>query len=235
MKLQYRPEIDGLRAIAIISVVLYHAQIDFFGKDYFVGGYIGVDIFFVISGYLISRIILSEIRLNTSFNFLNFYERRARRILPILIIVALVSLIYAINFSSPSKLIELSQSIIASFGFFSNFYFYLTTSDYGAQSSLLMPFLHTWSLSIEEQFYLIFPFIILLSLRYAPSKLLSILSVIVLLSILIAQLVESKKANLNFFFPLSRFWELFIGSILAYIELYKKKHINFFIKTYFPF
>ena len=83
-KLSYRPEIDGLRAIAVVSVILYHAQIVLFGRDWFEGGFVGVDIFFVISGYLITRIILSELELKDSFSYINFYERRARRILPML-------------------------------------------------------------------------------------------------------------------------------------------------------
>lgn len=144
-KLPYRAEIDGLRAIAVVSVILYHAQMVFFGKDWFDGGFIGVDIFFVISGYLITRIILSEFQTKGSFSFSNFYERRARRILPMLFVVIIVSIPYAWLKLFPSDLVEYAKSILASLFFGSNFFFYFSTTEYGADSALLKPFLHTWS------------------------------------------------------------------------------------------
>ena len=112
-KLSYRAEIDGLRAIAIISVILYHAKMVLFGMDWFEGGFIGVDIFFVISGYLITRIILSELQTKGSFSFLNFYERRARRILPMLLVVIFVSIPYAWQRLLPSDFVEYAESIVA--------------------------------------------------------------------------------------------------------------------------
>ena len=107
-KLSYRAEIDGLRAIAVVSVILYHAKIVLFGRDWFEGGFIGVDIFFVISGYLITRIILSELQSKGSFSFLNFYERRSRRILPMLIVVVLITFLYGFFTLLPSEMRELS-------------------------------------------------------------------------------------------------------------------------------
>ena len=153
-KLAYRAEIDGLRALAVVSVIFYHAQMVVFDRDWFQGGYLGVDIFFVISGYLITRIILAELYEKKSFNFLNFYERRARRILPMLIVVIIASGLFAWVLLSPTDLVELSKSALTSLLFISNYFFYLNTTEYGADSSLLKPLLHTWSLSIEEQFYL---------------------------------------------------------------------------------
>ena len=117
LRLSYRPEIDGLRAIAVICVILYHAQFVLFGQKIFEGGYIGVDIFFVISGYLITRIILSEIHTSGSFNFLHFYERRARRILPMLFLVILASVPFAWSQMLPNDFLEYSQSILASIFF----------------------------------------------------------------------------------------------------------------------
>ena len=154
MKLNYRPEIDGLRAIAVISVIIYHAKITFLGKNLFQGGYIGVDIFFVISGYLISLIIFSEINKNC-FSLKNFYERRARRIFPVLLFVILscLPLGYFI-FLLPNDLIKFSNSLISTLFFYSNFYFFNIGQEYGATDSLLIPFLHSWSLSVEEQFYI---------------------------------------------------------------------------------
>ena len=150
VKLTYRSEIDGLRAIAVVSVILYHAQITVFGHQPFKGGFIGVDIFFVISGYLITSIILKELFNSGSFSFKYFYERRIRRIIPALVFVMLVSLPFAWMYLLPSSFIDFSKSILYSLGFTSNFYFHYTGQEYGAESGLYKPFLHTWSLSVEE-------------------------------------------------------------------------------------
>ena len=124
MKLTYRPEIDGLRAIAVSAVIFYHAQITVFGSLPFKGGFIGVDIFFVISGYLITSIILKELISTGSFSFKNFYERRIRRILPALIFVMIFSLPLAWLYLLPSSFVDFSKSILYSLGFSSNFYFH---------------------------------------------------------------------------------------------------------------
>ena len=121
MKITYRPEIDGLRAIAVGAVILYHAQINIFGHQLFKGGFIGVDIFFVISGYLITSIIFKELVTTGSFSFKHFYERRIRRILPALLFVMLVSLPFAWIYLLPSSFIDFSKSILYSLGFSSNF------------------------------------------------------------------------------------------------------------------
>ena len=166
MKIQYRPEIDGLRAIAVVSVILYHAQINLFGKQVFNGGFIGVDIFFVISGYLISSIILKELILTGAFSFKYFYERRIRRILPALSFVMLASFPIAWLYLPPSRLIEFSTSILYSLGFSSNFYFYFSGLQYDAWEGLFTPFLHSWSLSVEEQYYILFPALFFLIFKY---------------------------------------------------------------------
>ncbi|MDG1905139.1 MAG: acyltransferase family protein [Arenicella sp.] len=218
----YRAEIDGLRAIAVVSVVLYHAQLILFGRDWFEGGFIGVDIFFVISGYLITRIILVELESKGSFSFLNFYERRARRILPMLFVVIFVSAPYAWQKLLPSAFVEYAESILASLFFGSNFFFYFSTTEYGADSALLKPFLHTWSLGVEEQFYLVFPILAILAFKYFRKHFLTILVCLSLLSIQFAELMEVRNSDLNFYLPFSRFWELAVGSMLAYRELYYK-------------
>ena len=122
MKINYRPEIDGLRAIAVSAVIFYHAQFNIFGEKIFEGGFIGVDIFFVISGYLIGSIILKELITKNTFSFLNFYERRARRILPALFFVLIASMILAWIYLMPSSLYEFSISLISSLGFVSNIF-----------------------------------------------------------------------------------------------------------------
>jgi len=124
VKINYRPEIDGLRAIAVLAVIFYHAQLIFFGETIFKGGFIGVDIFFVISGYLITSLILKELEHTGKFSFSYFYERRARRILPALIVVIILSLPFGWFYLLPESFIEFLKSIFYSLGFSSNFYFH---------------------------------------------------------------------------------------------------------------
>lgn len=233
MKLNYRPELDGLRALAVISVIVYHAKLSFFGKQLLTGGYLGVDIFFIISGYLISRIIFSEIKLN-KFSFINFYERRIRRIIPALLVVIFFSSIFGLQFLMPKDYFDFSKSAISSILFFSNIYFFFTEVAYGAESGLLKPLLHTWSLGIEEQFYIFFPVLIFLIFRFVYRYLFQILFVIFILSLLFAHYGSLNFTILNFYSLHSRIWELILGSGLAYIELFKnnKKDSN---KTYSNF
>ncbi|MGB0718402.1 MAG: acyltransferase family protein [Alphaproteobacteria bacterium] len=221
-KLNYRAEIDGLRAIAIVSVILYHAQMVLFGRDWFEGGFIGVDIFFVISGYLITRIILSEIQSNSSFSFLGFYERRARRILPMLFVVIFGSIPFAWQRLLPSDFVDYAESILTSLFFGSNFFFYYSTTEYGADSALLKPFLHTWSLAVEEQFYLVFPIFVIVTFKYFRKHFLTFLVGLSLLSLQFSVLMEVHNSDLNFYLPFSRFWELAVGSRLAYRELHHR-------------
>jgi peptidoglycan/LPS O-acetylase OafA/YrhL len=136
MKLTYRPEIDGLRAIAIVAVILYHAKITIFGLTPFAGGFIGVDIFFVISGYLISLIILKELINTGSFSFKKFYERRVRRIIPALLFVMLISFPIGYITLLPFSFVNFSQSILYALGFGSNFFFYYYQLSYDAINSL---------------------------------------------------------------------------------------------------
>jgi len=160
MKINYKPEIDGLRAIAVGAVILYHAEIIINGNSLFKGGFVGVDIFFVISGYLITFIILKELINTQSFSFKHFYEKRIRRVIPVLLFIILASIPIAWICLTPINLIDFAKSILFSLGFTSNLYFYFSGQEYGALSGLFKPLLHTWSLSIEEQFYIIFPLII---------------------------------------------------------------------------
>ena len=217
--ISYRPEIDGLRAIAVISVIIFHAQIIINEKNLLEGGFIGVDIFFVISGYLITRIIFKELLLKNSFDFFNFYERRARRILPMLFVVIFVSIPFAWKKLFPSDFVEYVDSIISSILFVSNFFFYFSETEYDASSSLLKPFLHTWSLGIEEQFYLISPLLTVFIFKYFKKRILVLLIIACVTSISFAEILEIKNSTLNFYFPVSRFWELGIGSIIAFLEI----------------
>jgi peptidoglycan/LPS O-acetylase OafA/YrhL len=223
MKLTYRPEIDGLRAIAVGAVILYHAQITILGHQPFKGGFIGVDIFFVISGYLITSIILKELVTTGSFSFKHFYERRIRRILPALLFVMFVLLPFAWMYLLPSSFVDFSKSILYSLGFSSNFYFWYSGLIYGVESGLLKPFLHTWSLSVEEQYYILFPIVLLITFRYFRKYLIHILILGFIISLGLADWGSGNYPVFNFYILPTRGWELLAGSILAYFEITNSK------------
>tara|TARA_B100001057_G_C22837753_1_gene945846 strand:- start:447 stop:2462 length:2016 start_codon:yes stop_codon:yes gene_type:complete len=236
MKLTYRPEIDGLRAIAVGAVVLYHAQLSFFGDKIFTGGFIGVDIFFVISGYLITSIILKELISTGTFSFKYFYERRIRRILPALLVVMLASMPFAWMYFIPISFIDFSKSILYSLGFGSNFYFHYSGQEYGAIDGLLKPFLHTWSLSVEEQFYILFPIVLLASFRFCRKYLFYILIIGFVVSLGFAEWTSRNYISISFYFLHTRIWELLAGSILAYFEISlghrsRQKTLNMILPT----
>ena len=221
MRINYRPEIDGLRSIAVVAVIIYHAQIFIFGDQLFKGGFIGVDIFFVISGYLITSIILIELNNTGTFSFKNFYERRVRRLLPALLLVMLVSFPFAWSYLSPVSFVDYSKSILSSLFFSSNIYFYLTGIEYDGVGGMFKPYLHTWSLSVEEQYYIVFPIILLLAFRFFKTQIIKILFLIFIISILVAHFTAREYTTLNFYFIHSRMWELMAGSILAFFEIKK--------------
>ena len=222
--MQYRSEIDGLRAIAVISVVLYHAQIIFFDYRLFPGGFLGVDIFFVISGYLISSNLYTDLLNTNKINFFDFYERRARRIIPLLFFVILVTFVLSYKYLLPNQFLEYSQSATAAIFFSSNIFFYLTNTLYGAENSLIQPLLHTWSLGVEEQFYILFPIILFISFRIIREKLFIVISMLLIISLIYSNWQSDKNIQLNYLMLASRFWELGIGSLIAFYEIkYGKK------------
>ena len=187
MKFFYRPEIDGLRALAVFIVILYHSQFIFLEKELFSGGFIGVDIFFVFFGYLISSIIIKEISSTKNFSFRNFYERRARRILPVLLVILLTTMILAYFLLYPSYSVQVSESILYSIGFSSNILFWLQSVEYGANRGFGIPLLHTWSLSVEEQFYLIFPIFFFISIKFFKNNLLTLFFLLIISNLLVVQ------------------------------------------------
>jgi peptidoglycan/LPS O-acetylase OafA/YrhL len=235
MKLIYRPEIDGLRAIAVVSVILYHSEISLFSYQIFKGGYLGVDIFFVISGYLITSIILKELKFTGSFSFKNFYERRIRRIIPLLLLVILASTPFAITYLLPADLIDYSKSILYSLVFSSNFYFHYSGQEYGAQDAAFKPLLHTWSLSIEEQYYILFPIIFFIIFQNLRKYIIHILIFLFLASLILSDFGSKYYASLNFYVLPTRAWELLSGSILAYFEIkYGKRNKNKILNLLLP-
>ncbi len=235
MKIDYRPEIDGLRAIAVIAVILYHAQITIFNSQPFKGGFIGVDIFFVISGYLITYIILKEIITTGTFSFNYFYQRRVRRIIPALLGVMLLSFPFAWIYLLPSSFDDFSKSILYSLGFSSNFYFHYTGQQYGAISGLLKPFLHTWSLAVEEQFYILFPILLLITVKFLKDNLIYFFILFFCISLGLADFISKHYQSASFYFLHTRVWELLAGSIMAYYELKKgRRGQNRIFKLIFP-
>ena len=219
MKLSYRPEIDGLRAVAVLSAIFYHAQISILGIEPFKGGYIGVDIFFVISGYLITSLMLKELEANKNFSFLGFYERRCRRILPVLFFIILVFLPFSWFYLIPPAFEDFSRSILYAVGFGSNFFFHYSGLEYAGVAGMYKPFLHTWSLSVEEQYYIIFPIFLYFTFKYFNKYLFQILSLVLVISFLFAEWGSKNYISATFYFIHSRMWELLAGSMLAYLEI----------------
>ena len=207
--MQYRRELDGLRAIAVIPVVLLHA-----GFKLFSGGFVGVDVFFVISGYLITSIISAE-KQNNSFTLARFYERRARRILPALFAMLLVCLPLAWLCSLPQDMNFFSQSVLAVLGFVSNVFFSHTTGYFGVGSAL-NPLIHTWSLAVEEQYYILFPALLMLLWRLGRRTICTTLGVIAACSLLAAQYYAKVNAQFDFYMLPTRGWEILAGALLAF-------------------
>ena len=208
---QYRPEIDGLRAIAVLPVIFFHS-----GIQYFSGGYIGVDVFFVISGYLITSILLDDIY-RDNFSFLNFYERRVRRILPALYSVLILTLILSMILFVPHDFKRVGQGLVSTVLFASNFLFFITT-DYFNPSSELEPLLHTWSLAVEEQYYFFIPILLIVFLKLLKldlSNLLIIFFLMFLVSFGLANYEAFYGTNNGFYLTHFRAWELLTGSIAA--------------------
>lgn len=204
----YRRDIDGLRAVAILPVVFYHS-----GLGLFPGGYIGVDVFFVISGFLITGIIAREVDAGR-FSILGFYERRARRILPALMVMLAFVLCAASYAFFPGDFAKLPQSALLTTLFVSNIGFFLETG-YFAGSAETVPLLHTWSLAVEEQFYLGFPILLILIARFVPARRTLILVAITLASFALAVATQASGSGFAFYLLPPRAWELFIGALIA--------------------
>ena len=212
--MKYRREIDGLRALAVIPVIFFHA-----GFQGFSGGFVGVDVFFVISGYLITSIILYE-KEKRSFSLASFYERRARRILPALFLVMLVCIPFAWFWLLPSAFEKFSNSLTAVSFFSSNILFW-RESGYFDSAAELKPLLHTWSLAVEEQYYLLFPLFLMIMSRFARRWLMMVLTLIGFASFFLAQWGAAYRPEAAFFLLPTRAWELFIGVGVA-MHLYTK-------------
>lgn len=204
----YRPDIDGLRAAAVVPVLLYHAHVPGFG-----GGYVGVDIFFVISGFLITGIIAREVDAGT-FSIRRFYERRARRILPALAAVIAFVLCMASWLYLPGDFEDVPRSALAALGFLANVWFF-SQAGYFQSAAEAMPLLHTWSLGVEEQFYIVFPLLLLGIARYTPGLRTACVLLLAALSLAWAVLTQTAGDGFAFYLLPPRAWELLVGALLA--------------------
>jgi peptidoglycan/LPS O-acetylase OafA/YrhL len=206
--MDYRREIDGIRAIAVVPVILFHA-----GFERFSGGYVGVDVFFVISGYLITSIIIGDLDTG-KFSLVGFYERRVRRILPALFFVLLACLPFAWFWLSPDDLKRFSEDLAAVSVFASNIEFW-REANYFDGPAALKPLLHTWSLAVEEQYYVLFPILLIACWRFGTRALFGLMIVLAVASLAVAQWASIRHPAFAFYFLPTRGWELLIGAIAA--------------------
>jgi len=213
----YRPDIDGLRAVAVISVVIFHA---FPGA--LAGGFAGVDIFFAISGYLISQHIIETLD-QGRFSLVDFYVRRIKRIYPALVTVMVATLAAGIALMASGELRQLAADALASVAFVANIYFYLTR-DYFSQGASASPLLHLWSLGVEEQYYIIWPVALFVLWRFASRRVATFaIAAAILLSFACSIVLSRTHAIAAFYLPFTRFWELLFGSALAWAQFHAAK------------
>lgn len=219
-QLKYRADIDGLRAIAVLAVVIFHAF-----PAYAPGGFVGVDVFFVISGFLISSGIFNNLN-QEKFSFREFYGRRVKRIYPALLLILLVCFVLGWFILMSDEYAQLNKHILGASGFVSNFIL-LSESGYFDNAAETKPLLHLWSLGIEEQFYIIWP-ILIWGFWKKRSNLLSLILLTALLSFGLSIVGIHRDISKTFYMPFTRFWELIAGSILAYVTLFQYANISKF-------
>jgi len=217
--MQYRREIDGLRALAVIPVILFHA-----GVPLFAGGFVGVDVFFVISGYLITTILCEDLQ-RGRLSILHFYERRARRILPALFTVLACCLPFTLFWMRSPQLRDFSQSLVSVSLFASNIYFWFK-SGYFDSASEEKPLLHTWSLAVEEQYYVVFPLLLMVMWHLGRKRVAYTIGAMALLSLAFSEFGWRRMPSANFYLAPSRAWELLAGSICALFSLDKPQRSN---------
>ena len=228
--IKYQPHIDGLRAIAVLSVVIFHLE-----GSYLPGGFLGVDIFFVISGYLITSIIYKN-KLNGNFSFSDFYVRRAKRILPPLFFVLFLTLIAGYILMLPYDFYKLGISSLSVITFLANIQYSLRTGDYFSGDSAEWPLLHTWSLSVEEQYYFVFPILLFTLIVKFPRALDIVLLSLLVASFCLAEFISRSTGyeTFSYYLLFTRMGELLVGSMLAILQSKKVlNHINSSLTSFF--
>lgn len=213
--MKYRADVDGLRALAVLPVIAYHM-----GIGGIPGGFTGVDIFFVISGYLICGIIFNS-AMAGNFSYLDFYKRRCLRILPPLFVVLLATLIFGYYHLLPAQFTDLSNSALAALLSASNIFFWKTTGYFDGPADL-KPLLHTWSLAVEEQFYILFPIVLLLVIRLFRHRTTQVMLLVIAGSLLLSVYGVTRKPTFTFYMLPTRAWEMALGGIIAIAGLEAK-------------
>jgi peptidoglycan/LPS O-acetylase OafA/YrhL len=216
VKINYRPDIDGLRAIAVLSVLFHHLI-----PSILPGGFVGVDIFFVISGFLITSLVYKE-ACNGTFSFKQFYKRRINRIAPALVTVSAATLLVGTVALSPTDLVQLAKSAIFAMVGLSNVFIWRAYGNYFSANTAEAPLLHTWSLGVEEQFYLIWPLLILLLMKFSSRYMLGTLAIFTVGAIALSQMGVNIAASASYYLFPARVFELMIGGLLALILAYKR-------------
>ena len=230
IKIKYQPELDGLRAIAITGVIFYHAELAFFGID-FSGGYIGVDVFVVLSGYLISKLLTTEFINTGRICLIDFLFRRAKRILPSLFVLVIAMFFVSYFYLLPASLIDFSKSSISNIFLISNYFFHYSGLEYQAEDAITKPLLHTWSLSLEAQFYIIFSLVFAFIIKNSKN-LKYYLILFIILFIIYCEYLLNLNSSANFYFLSSRIWEFLFG-FLAYLFEKNFSRTNDLIKIFF--
>lgn len=214
--MEYRKELDGLRALAVFGVIVYHAKMHLLGGYLFSGGFFGVDVFLVLSGYFITSIIKASIN-NNNFSLINFYWRRAKRIVPALLFVLAVTTVVAYYILLPNDLVTYAKSLQSALYFGSNFYYYFEDS-YTAPASIYKALLHTWSLGVEWQFYMLYPLIIWVIYKYFKNYAFAILLAIGFVSLQSADILVKNHPDFAFYLLPTRGWELIAGGLCTFIN-----------------
>lgn len=207
--LDYRPDLDGLRMVAVASVIVHHAA-----PNLLPGGFVGVDVFFVLSGFLITRLIVAELGAGT-FSLVRFYERRARRLLPALLVMLAVTSVAASVMLLPAEFTQFMRSAAAASLFVSNIWFAHTVADYFGHAAEFHPLLHTWSLGVEEQFYLVAPLVFLWVAKVRPNALSTVVAAITVASFILSISVSARWPAFSYYLPFCRAFELGLGALLA--------------------
>ena len=223
LKKYHKPEIESLKGIAVILIILYNADLYFGGVRLFQGGFLGIDILFLISGYLMTLTALRETTYNNHFSIKIFLKKRISRIIPLLLVIILTSLPFAWFILLPIDFLHFAKSIISTLSFNSNYFFYYSGNFFAGDSLIKKPFVHTWSLSVLIQFYLLFSIVLLIVIKHFRKQFLVILIAILILSLLLAQFTSKDNPELNFYVLQTRIWEFLSGSIIGYFVTKQKK------------
>lgn len=223
----YRPDLDALRGLAVLSVLFYHAKFSVFSENLFVGGFLGVDIFFVLTGFLITSMLIIEYQNNNSIRISYFYLRRIKRLVPALLIVITLTTFLSFFLLDPVKIKEFSNSVFYSLFFIPNFYFHYFGNFYGQNINLYKPLLHLWSLGIEEQFYIFYPIFLIITFKYFKKFLKFFLFTGFIVSFIFAEYASTYHSMFSFYMLPSRAWEIILGALIAVYQLERKTFYSF--------